>query len=75
MVQRRTMFARSTTGEPVLWTQRRRQLLLTPPTFTLRLEVLQPRSPRHSPDATARGSSATQEFPTIAGPRNLRTCG
>ena len=30
------------TGEPVLWTQRRRDLLLAPPTFRLRFDVLQP---------------------------------
>ncbi len=41
-VQRRAMLARSTTGEPVLWTQRRRDLLLAPPTFRLRFDVLQP---------------------------------
>jgi hypothetical protein len=44
-VQRRTMLARSTTGEPVLWTQRRRDLLLTSPTFALRFDVLQPDPP------------------------------
>lgn len=41
-VQRRAMLARATTGEPVLWTQRRRDLLLAPPTFRLRFDVLQP---------------------------------
>ena len=40
-VQRRAMLARSTTGEPVLWTQRRRELLLTPPTFALRFDIFQ----------------------------------
>ena len=39
-VERRAMLTRSTTGEPVLWTQRRRQPLLTPPTFGLRFDVL-----------------------------------
>ena len=39
-VERRAMLARSTTGEPVLWTQRRRALLM-PPTFALRFDVLQ----------------------------------
>jgi hypothetical protein len=41
-IRRRAMLARSTTGEPVLWTQRRRDLLLAPPTFRLRFDVLQP---------------------------------
>jgi hypothetical protein len=40
-VERRALLARSTTGEPLLWTQRRRQPLLTPPTFGLRFDVLQ----------------------------------
>ncbi len=44
-VQRRAMLARSTTGEPVLWTQRRRDLLLSPPTFALRFDILQPNPP------------------------------
>jgi hypothetical protein len=44
-LQRRAMLARSTTGEPVLWTQRRRELLLTPPTFALRFDVLHPDPP------------------------------
>jgi hypothetical protein len=39
-VRRRAMLARSTSGEPVLWTQRRRDLLLAPPTFALRFDVL-----------------------------------
>jgi hypothetical protein len=39
-VERRAMLARATTGEPVLWTQRRRQPLLVPPTFALRFDVL-----------------------------------
>ena len=36
------MLARSTTGEPLLWTQRRRMPMLTPPTFALRFDVLEP---------------------------------
>lgn len=44
-VERRAMLARSTTGEPVLWTQRRRQPLLMPPTFGLRFDVLRPDNP------------------------------
>lgn len=39
-VERRAVLARTTTGEPVLWTQRRRQPLLAPPTFGLRFDVL-----------------------------------
>jgi hypothetical protein len=39
------MLARSTTGDPVLWTQRRRDLLLAPPTFALRFDLLQPAPP------------------------------
>ena len=39
-VQRRTLLARSTTGQPVLWTQRRRQVLEAPPTLALRFDVL-----------------------------------
>jgi hypothetical protein len=44
-VERRAILARSTTGEPVLWTQRRRQPQLAPPTFALRFDVLQPDPP------------------------------
>jgi hypothetical protein len=44
-VQRRAMLARATTGEPVLWAQRRRELLLSPPTFALRFDILQPDPP------------------------------
>jgi hypothetical protein len=44
-VERRAMLARATTGEPVLWTQRRRQPLLVPPTFALRFDVLRPDNP------------------------------
>jgi hypothetical protein len=43
-VQRRTMLARSTTGQPVLWTQRRRQNLEAPPTLALRFDVLRQES-------------------------------
>jgi hypothetical protein len=39
-IRRRAMLARSTSGEPVLWTQRQRDLLLAPPTFALRFDVL-----------------------------------
>jgi hypothetical protein len=39
-VQRRAMLARSTLGQPLLWTQRRRQPLDTPPTAALRFDVL-----------------------------------
>jgi hypothetical protein len=41
-VERRAMLARATTGDPVLWTQRRRQPLLTPPTLGIRFDVLEP---------------------------------
>jgi len=41
-VERRAMLARSTIGEPLLWTQRRRMPTLTPPTFALRFDVLVP---------------------------------
>ncbi len=40
-VQRRAILARATTGAPVFWTQRRRQVLETPPTFALRFDSLQ----------------------------------
>lgn len=39
-LERRTMFARRTDGTPVLWAQRRRQPLLTPPSSLLRFDVL-----------------------------------
>jgi len=48
-IQRRAMLARATTGEPVLWTQRRRDLLLAPPTFALRFDVLREDQPAPSP--------------------------
>ena len=41
-VERRAILARSTTGEPILWTERRRQPLLSPPAFGLRFDVLKP---------------------------------
>ncbi|MCG5219248.1 hypothetical protein [Streptosporangium sp. KLBMP 9127] len=44
-VERRAVLARTTTGAPVLWTQRRRQPLLTPPAFPLRFDVMQPVPP------------------------------
>jgi hypothetical protein len=44
-VQRRALLARATTGEPVLWTQRRRDLLLVPPTFALRFDLLRRDAP------------------------------
>ena len=40
-VERRAILARATTGEPVLWTQRRRQPLYTPPALGLRFDVLE----------------------------------
>lgn len=42
-VERRALLGRSTSGEPLLWTQRRRMPLLDPPTFALRFDVLEPR--------------------------------
>jgi hypothetical protein len=44
-IERRAMVARATTGDPVLWTQRRRLPLLAPPTFGLRFDVLVPDPP------------------------------
>jgi hypothetical protein len=44
-VERRAMLARSTTGEPLLWTQRRRMPMLTPPTLALRFDVFEPIEP------------------------------
>jgi hypothetical protein len=38
--RRRAMPPQSTTGAPVLWTQRQRQVLESPPTFGLRFDVL-----------------------------------
>ena len=40
-VERRAMLARATTGDPVLWTQRRRLPMVAPPTFGLRFDVLE----------------------------------
>jgi hypothetical protein len=39
-VQRRAILARSVTGEPLLWTQRRREPLITPPAFALRFYLM-----------------------------------
>ena len=41
-VQRRAMLARATTGEPVLWTQRRRLPVLAQPALALRFDELRP---------------------------------
>ena len=41
-VERRAILARDTTGAPVLWTQRRRQPLLSPPVLTLRFDSMEP---------------------------------
>jgi hypothetical protein len=41
-LQRRAMLARGTDAAPVLWTQRRRQPLLTPPALRLRFDALNP---------------------------------
>jgi hypothetical protein len=43
-LERRAMLARDTAGNPVLWTQRRRVPLFSPPTFALRFDVLEPDS-------------------------------
>ncbi len=40
-VERRALLARRTDGTPVLWTQRRRYPLLTPPALTLRFDALE----------------------------------
>ncbi|HSP36147.1 MAG TPA: hypothetical protein VLR26_00150, partial [Frankiaceae bacterium] len=40
-VERRAMLARATDGSPVLWTQRRRQPLLAPPTLRLRFDAME----------------------------------
>lgn len=45
-LERRAMLARATDGAPVLWTQRRRQPLLTPPALRLRFDALEPLPPR-----------------------------
>ena len=44
-LQRRAMLARATDAQPVLWTQRRRQPLLTPPGLRLRFDTLEPIPP------------------------------
>jgi hypothetical protein len=41
-VERRRVLARKTDGQPVLWTQRRREPLLTPPAFLLRFDAMEP---------------------------------
>ncbi|WP_432513065.1 hypothetical protein [Kineococcus sp. SYSU DK001] len=40
-VERRAVLARATDGSPVLWTQRRRQPLLTPPALRLRFDTVE----------------------------------
>jgi hypothetical protein len=44
-LERRAMLARATDASPVLWTQRRRQPLLTPPGLRLRFDALEPTPP------------------------------
>ncbi|MFG6194563.1 hypothetical protein [Nonomuraea sp. JJY05] len=44
-LERRAMLARRTDGTPLLWTQRRRVPLLTPPALRLRYDVLEPEPP------------------------------
>jgi hypothetical protein len=39
------MLARATDGAPVLWMQRRRQPLLSPPVLTLRFDAAEPVPP------------------------------
>jgi hypothetical protein len=41
-VERRAMLARTTDGDPLLWTQRRRVPMLSPPVLALRFDVLEP---------------------------------
>jgi hypothetical protein len=41
-VQRRAMLARSTQGAPVLWHQRRREPLFSPPVTELHFDILRP---------------------------------
>jgi hypothetical protein len=48
-VERRTILARATDGTPVLWTQRRRHPLLTPPSLFLRFDALEPVPPAANP--------------------------
>jgi hypothetical protein len=45
-VERRAILARSTDAMPVLWTQRRRQPLLSPPALRLRFDALVPVPPQ-----------------------------
>ena len=47
-VERRAVLARATDASPVLWTQRRRQPLLTPPGLRLRFDGLEPLPPEAS---------------------------
>jgi hypothetical protein len=44
-LERRTILARRTDAAPVLWTQRRRMPLLTPPALRVRFDVLEPVPP------------------------------
>jgi hypothetical protein len=44
-LERRAILARRTDGSPVLWTQRQRLPLLTPPALPLRFDVLEPIPP------------------------------
>lgn len=44
-IERRAVLARTTTGAPVLWTQRRRQPLLSPPALRLRFDAMEPVPP------------------------------
>ncbi|MFI7494376.1 hypothetical protein ACH9D2_06610 [Kocuria sp. M4R2S49] len=47
-VERRTMLTRATDGSPVLWTQRRRQPLLTPPALRVQFDAMDPVPPHGS---------------------------
>jgi len=49
-VERRAILARATDGSPVLWTQRRRQPLLTPPALALRFDEMEPVPPTVGPE-------------------------
>ncbi|MFF0945489.1 hypothetical protein ACFYE2_14860 [Kocuria sp. CPCC 205300] len=44
-VERRRILARATDGSPVLWTQRRRQPMLTPPALRLAFDAMEPVPP------------------------------
>ncbi len=48
-VERRAILARATDGSPVLWTQRRRQPMLTPPGMRLRFDAMDPVPPTVTP--------------------------